>query len=271
MKVRGALFRPLLITLAIAMSLASAGFAQTMSVDPGPDATAVPSARKILPNIPNDLVPAYETLWKCACDSDGCWPGCFTLASASVLKYWSQKAYPNLWPYRGVEDENNGLIRLRELFPNLLCFGNGNGNGQPGDSGYDAFDVATGLRQWTVEHGYRFVITNGGGGADGAVEVGGRWLCQKWGSHTGGTPDNDYNNRGIGICLVGDWSARLPTSAQLASLRKLVIYLARTYHISLRDVIGHRDAPGAKTACPGDAFHKYLHGPLKADLAREWP
>jgi len=159
MKVRGALFRPLLITLAIAMSLASAGLAQTMSVDPGPDATAVPSARKILPNIPTDLVPAYETLWKCACDSDGCWPGCFTLASASVLKYWSQKAYPNLWPYRGVEDENNGLIRLRELFPNLLCFGNGNGNGQPGDSGYDAFDVATGLRQWTVEHGYRFVIT----------------------------------------------------------------------------------------------------------------
>lgn len=159
MKVRGALFRPLLVIVAIALSLASAGLAQTMSVDPEPVATAGPSTRKVLSSVPTDLVPSYETLWKCACDADGCWPGCFTLASASVLKYWSQKAYPNLWPYRGAEDENNGLIRLRELFPNLLCFGNGNGNGQPGDSGYDAFDVATGLRQWTAEHGYRFVIT----------------------------------------------------------------------------------------------------------------
>ncbi|HOD80668.1 MAG: N-acetylmuramoyl-L-alanine amidase [Planctomycetes bacterium ADurb.Bin126] len=132
------------------------------------------------------------------------------------------------------------------------------------------FDRAHRRRGWD-ELGYHFVITNGQGGADGAVEVGSRWLCQKWGSHTGGTPDNDYNNRGIGICLVGDWSVKLPTSAQVASLRRLVIYLARTYHISLHDVIGHRDAPGAKTACPGDAFHKYLHGPLKADLAREWP
>ena len=159
MKVRGALFRPLLIIVAIALSLASAGLAQTMSVDPEPVATAGPTARKIISDVPTDLVPSYETLWKCACDSDGCWPGCFTLASASVLKYWSQKTYPNLWPYRGAEDENNGLIRLRELFPNLLCFGNGNGNGQPGDSGYDAYDVATGLRQWAVEHGYRFNIT----------------------------------------------------------------------------------------------------------------
>lgn len=121
------------------------------------------------------------------------------------------------------------------------------------------------------ELGYHFVIPNGKGGPDGSVEVGSRWRCQKWGSHTGGTPDNEYNNLGIGICVVGDWSRSLPTPAQLAGLRQLVLHLARTYRIPLRNIIGHRDAPGAKTACPGDAFHKHLHGPFKADLVRDLP
>jgi len=121
------------------------------------------------------------------------------------------------------------------------------------------------------ELGYHFVIDNGRGGQDGRIEVGCRWQCQKWGAHVGGTPDNEYNNHGIGICLVGDLTGKMPTPAQLESLRTLVVHLARTYHIPARNIIGHRDAPNAKTACPGDAFHKQLHQVLKPLWACDLP
>jgi len=108
------------------------------------------------------------------------------------------------------------------------------------------------------ELGYHFVITNGDGGTDGQVEVGPRWVKQKWGAHTGGTPGNEYNNCGIGVCLVGDFSTHMPTEAQLASLRRLVLQLSAAYSIPPQNIIAHRDAPNASTQCPGDTLHSYL-------------
>lgn len=119
------------------------------------------------------------------------------------------------------------------------------------------FDRAHRRRGWD-ELGYHFVITNGRGGSDGRVEVGSRWKKQKWGAHCGGTPNNEFNEHGIGICVVGNFTSSLPTPKQLSSLKKLLVYLMRTYKISADNVIGHRCAPKAKTACPGDRFHKYL-------------
>ena len=71
-------------------------------------------------------------------------------------------------------------------------------------------------RGWD-ELGYHFVIDNGRGGPDGRVEIGPRWTKQKHGAHTGQTPDNEYNEHGIGICLVGDFtaSAGLPDDSPL--------------------------------------------------------
>ena len=106
--------------------------------------------------------------------------------------------------------------------------------------------------------GYHFVITNGTGGADGNVEVGGRWRTQKWGAHCGGTPGNEYNNHGIGICLVGDFVERMPSEAQLASLRRLVLFLMRRYGIDPARIVAHCDAPKADTACPGKVFLRHL-------------
>ena len=120
-------------------------------------------------------------------------------------------------------------------------------------------------RGWD-ELGYHFVIDNGNGGPNGRVEVGSRWPKQKHGAHTGGTPNNEYNELGIGICLVGDFERRLPSSAQLASLDRLVAYLAETYDIPPENVITHRDAPGADTECPGRLFHAYVHGRFKQML-----
>ncbi|HDZ19850.1 hypothetical protein LCGC14_0321400 [marine sediment metagenome] len=128
------------------------------------------------------------------------------------------------------------------------------------------FDLAHRKRGWD-EMGYHFVITNGHGGSDGAVEVGSRWRKQKWGAHCGGTLNNEYNEHGIGICLVGDFSTALPSSTQRASLQKLVAYLARAYDIPLANIITHRDAPNAKTNCPGGRFHQYVHGPMKRVMA----
>ncbi len=78
--------------------------------------------------MPDDIIPGFNNSWQCPCDSDGCWPGCFTVASATLLKYWSQKGFPNLWD----GNENGTLARLRELFGHLLCYGNGDANGKPG-------------------------------------------------------------------------------------------------------------------------------------------
>lgn len=116
-----------------------------------------------------------------------------------------------------------------------------------------AFDKMHRAKGWD-ELGYHFVIGNGTDTRDGQVEVGSRWPKQKWGAHAK-TPDNQYNNFGIGICLVGNFDVDRPTAAQLKSLAKLVAYLEKTYHISPDHVIGHKDT-GKSTDCPG--FHTSL-------------
>jgi len=128
------------------------------------------------------------------------------------------------------------------------------------------FDEWHRARGWD-ELGYHFVITNGHGGRDGAVEVGGRWTKQKWGAHCK-VPGNAYNERGIGICLVGDFEDHMPSAAQLASLARLVEFLCARYDIDPANVIGHRDAPGAHTACPGACMHRYLDVTLRPYLRR---
>jgi hypothetical protein len=98
------------------------------------------------------------------------------------------------------------------------------------------------------ELGYHFVIGNGSLTGDGQVEVGPRWPIQKHGAHAK-TPDNRYNDFGIGICLVGNFQETRPTPAQMRSLAKLVAYLMQTYHIPPSCVIRHGDTK--PTECPG--------------------
>ncbi len=130
----------------------------------------------------------------------------------------------------------------------------------------DIFDEAHRDRGWD-ELGYHFVIDNGNGGPNGKVEVGSRWKKQKWGAHCGGTPNNEYNNHGIGICLVGNFQNHMPTQSQLSALKRLVTYLVVEYDIPMSEIIGHRDAPNASTACPGRLLHNYVHGDFKREIA----
>ncbi len=98
------------------------------------------------------------------------------------------------------------------------------------------------------ELGYHFVVGNGTQTGNGQIEVGPRWPKQKWGAHTK-TPDNRFNDFGIGICLVGNFDLTRPTDAQVKSVSRLVAYLMRTYHIPPDHVLGHGDCK--PTDCPG--------------------
>jgi N-acetylmuramoyl-L-alanine amidase len=111
-----------------------------------------------------------------------------------------------------------------------------------------AFDREHRAKGWD-ELGYHFVIDNGAGGPDGRVEVGSRWAKQKQGAHAK-TPRNEFNDFGVGICLVGNFDVNRPTAKQQAALAELVAWLMDSYDIPADRIIGHRDT-GRQTACPG--------------------
>jgi len=113
-----------------------------------------------------------------------------------------------------------------------------------------SFDRAHKARGWDGL-GYDFVIGNGTGSGDGEVEVGYRWRQQGVGAHAGNT---EYNEHGIGICLVGNLDEQHATARQMAALRALVHYLQVRCRISAPSIIGHCNVPGKETRCPGRYF-----------------
>ena len=97
--------------------------------------------------------------------------------------------------------------------------------------------------------GYHFVIGNGDGMDDGAIEPTFRWRQQLQGAHAGVA---DYNQHGIGIVLIGHFDKSSPTEAQPLAVKKLVGPLKREYGIGSGSVIGHGDVKA--TECPGKHF-----------------
>jgi N-acetyl-anhydromuramyl-L-alanine amidase AmpD len=121
---------------------------------------------------------------------------------------------------------------------------------------HSASDIGGALRfdQWHRdkgwdELGYHFVVGNGTDTPDGLVEVGPRWVAQKHGAHCK-TPDEFYNQHGIGVCLVGNFDKYEPSRSQVESLVSLCRYLCATYHISAEQIYTHGGITG-KTDCPG--------------------
>ncbi len=102
--------------------------------------------------------------------------------------------------------------------------------------------------------GYDFVIGNGRGAPDGAVEVGYRWTRQLTGAHAGRAADgsNLMNETSIGICLVGDFDRTVPTRAQRRALHRLLAFLEGYCRIPPDHVLLHRDL--RRTDCPGRRF-----------------
>ncbi|HEV3136527.1 MAG TPA: peptidoglycan recognition family protein [Pirellulales bacterium] len=97
--------------------------------------------------------------------------------------------------------------------------------------------------------GYHFVVGNGRPMADGEVQPTFRWLQQLSGAHAG---SRDFNESGIGICLIGNFDERAPTAKQVASVRELLQILARRYAIPRERILRHLDVQA--TLCPGRLF-----------------
>lgn len=100
--------------------------------------------------------------------------------------------------------------------------------------------------------GHHFVIGNGRGASDGQIQAGVRWQRQLPGAHVAGPNSRSYNERTIGICLVGDGDRRAFTAEQINSLLALVRVLQERYGIDESEVHLHRDV--GPTASPGRLF-----------------
>jgi len=124
---------------------------------------------------------------------------------------------------------------------------------------HSADDKSTpaGMAAWHKQRGwdglgYHFVIGNGVGYGDGQVFVGERWPKQMHGAHCK-TPGNEYNDHGIGICLIGDLDSHPPTGNQMRALTRLVSYLSNQCGIPKSRIQTHGGVTH-KTACPGKYF-----------------
>jgi hypothetical protein len=143
-------------------------------------------------------------------------------------------------------------------------------------------------RGWEGGLGYHFVIGNGSGTGDGEIEAGQRWSTQSAGAHAKSL-GNKYNEEGIGICLVGNFSTEPelatekapapggpvgpaePTRRQIESLRFLVLYLCLDPDVNIQPecIMGHRDVPGAQTICPGGRMPREVFArEVRRDLDR---
>ncbi len=107
-------------------------------------------------------------------------------------------------------------------------------------------------RGWENGMGYHFLIDNGTRGKTvGQIEVGPRWIKQMQGAHV---KVSDWNQKSIGIALVGNYSEEPVPARMMDSLVFLVAVLKNFYQIPDQNIVGHGGVPGAKTECPGTKF-----------------
>ena len=99
---------------------------------------------------------------------------------------------------------------------------------------------------------YHFVISNGSRKArDGEIYLSNRWKGQLDGGHV---KKQSWNQTSIGICLIGNFEIRPPTSKQLSALEGLCEYLMKRCKLQANDVTTHTLFHPKHTVCPGKYF-----------------
>ena len=101
----------------------------------------------------------------------------------------------------------------------------------------ELIDIAHKRRGWK-SGGYHFVIDNGTYGKDdGQIETSPRWIKQQNGAHC---KAGEMNSKGIGICLVGNFSEDRVSPRQMRALLYLVKQLKDYYRIPSSRILAHR-------------------------------
>lgn len=75
-----------------------------------------------------------------------------------------------------------------------------------------------------------------------------------------GAHASNANVRTVAIVLMGDYTSRAPTAAQVASLQKMMVAIAGEYRfpVNRQTVVGHRQV--GETSCPGNTAYPKLDG-----------
>ncbi|XP_033606966.1 peptidoglycan-recognition protein SC2 [Cryptotermes secundus] len=95
--------------------------------------------------------------------------------------------------------------------------------------------------------GYNFLV-----GEDGNVYEGRGW--EAVGAHA-----PTYNTRSIGMCIIGDFTDRLPNPAALNALQQLIDCGVAEKKIEAQyQLIGHRQNAASKTECPGNKLFQEI-------------
>ncbi len=86
-----------------------------------------------------------------------------------------------------------------------------------------------------------------------------------------GDTNTGYDPRGHAlICMIGNYENITVSKQQLKSLIDLTAFLANTYHVSVKDIRGHKDY--TETLCPGKNLYKYLkNGYIRQQVAKQLP
>ena len=100
---------------------------------------------------------------------------------------------------------------------------------------------------------YHYVVGNGNGFGMGEIATDWRQEYHLWGAHVSGR-NFDWNLRGLGICLIGNFEVDAVPREQYLSLVGLTRQLMGRYGISPQRVCGHGQIPGENTKCPGRNF-----------------
>ena len=150
-----------------------------------------------------------------------------------------------------------GAIKVKNLNRTRWKYIVGHHSGTPVGSGaiFDAYHRSRGMENGLA---YHFVIGNGTDSGDGQIEISERWRRQIHGGHV---KSNWYNQHSIGICLVGNFERKKPTSKQIASFIELTNYLRSTLLGGKPKLMLHREIKNERTVCPGryfpaEAMHK---------------
>jgi hypothetical protein len=106
---------------------------------------------------------------------------------------------------------------------------------------------------------YHFVIGNGDGAGDGAIQISPRWRGQMNAAHQGVSPW--YDRHAIAICLIGNGDRNAPSASQMQQLIRLTTALQKRLKIAPEQVVMHANistASGPGIRFPASQFRRQL-------------